>query len=62
MASERSGDRVPVGARFSSPVRVGPASHPASFKTATMSFSWGLTGQVVALTILPHLEPMLKKR
>ena len=26
----RSGDRIPVGARFSAPVQTGPAAHPAS--------------------------------
>ena len=26
----RSGDRIPVGARFSAPVQTGPGAHPAS--------------------------------
>jgi len=25
----RSGDRIPVGARFSTPVQTGPGAHPA---------------------------------
>jgi len=28
----RSGDRIPMGARFSAPVRRGPGTHPASIQ------------------------------
>jgi len=28
--AERSGDRIPVGARFSAPLQTGPGAHPAS--------------------------------
>ena len=34
----RSGDRVPVGARFSAPVRTGSEAHPASYTMGTGSF------------------------
>ena len=33
-----SGDRIPVGAKFSSPVQAGPGAHPASYKMGTGSF------------------------
>ena len=35
----RSGDRIPVGARFSAPVQTGPGVHPASYAMGTRSFS-----------------------
>ena len=34
----RSGDRIPVDARFLAPVQIGPEAHPASFKIGTVSF------------------------
>jgi hypothetical protein len=34
----RSGDRIPVGARFSIPVQTGPEAHPASYTMGTVSF------------------------
>jgi hypothetical protein len=34
----RFGDRIPVGARFSAPVQIGPGAHPASCKMGTRSF------------------------
>ena len=34
----RSGDRIPVGARFSAPVQTGPGAHPASYTMGTGSF------------------------
>ena len=33
----RSGDRIPVGARFFAPVQTGPGAHPASYTTGTGS-------------------------
>ena len=36
----RSGDRIPVGARFSAPVQIGPGGHPASYTMGTGSFPW----------------------
>ena len=37
----RSGDRIPVGARFSAPVQSSPGAHPASCTTGTQSLSRG---------------------
>ena len=37
----QSGDRIPVGARFSAPVQTGPGAHPASCTMGTGSVSWG---------------------
>ena len=34
----RSGDRIPVGARFSAPFQTDPGAHPASSKMGTGSF------------------------
>ena len=34
----RSGDRIPVGMRFSAPVQTGPGAHPASYIKSTGSF------------------------
>ena len=34
----RSGDRIPVGARFSAPVQTGPGAHPAFYTRGTGSF------------------------
>jgi hypothetical protein len=34
----RSGDRIPVGARFSTPVQTGPGVHPAPYTMGTGSF------------------------
>jgi hypothetical protein len=33
-----TGDRIPVGARFSPPVQTGPGAHPASYTMGTGSF------------------------
>jgi hypothetical protein len=43
-----SGDRIPLGARFSTPVQTGPGAHPASCTMGTGSFqevksSWSMT-------------------
>jgi hypothetical protein len=37
----RSGDRIPVGTRFSAAVQTGPGAHPASCTMGTGSLSWG---------------------
>jgi hypothetical protein len=34
----RSGDRIPVGAKFSAPVQTGSGPHPASYSIGTGSF------------------------
>jgi hypothetical protein len=38
VATRRSGDRIPVEARFSAPVQTGPEAHPASYTMGTGSF------------------------
>jgi hypothetical protein len=48
----RSGNRIPVKARFSAPVQTGPGTHPASCTTGTVSFSGLESGRWVTLT--PH--------
>ena len=48
----RSGDRIPVGARFSAPVQTGPGAHPASCTMGTGSFPGVKSGRGVTLT--PH--------
>jgi hypothetical protein len=37
----RSGDRIPVEARFSAPVLTVPGAHPASCTMGTGFFFWG---------------------
>ena len=49
----RSGDRIPVGARFSAPVQTGPGAHPASCTMGTRSFPGAKRGLGVALTTHP---------
>jgi hypothetical protein len=34
----RSGDQIPVGALFSTPIHISPATHPAFYTTATGTF------------------------
>ena len=53
----RSGDRIPVGARFSATVRTGPGAHPASSTMGTGSFPGVKSGQGVTLTLHPLLVP-----
>jgi hypothetical protein len=48
----RSGDRIPVGARFSAPVQTGPGAHPAYGTMGTGSFLGVEGGRGVTLT--PH--------
>jgi hypothetical protein len=57
-----SGDRIPVGARFSAPVQTGPGAHQASCTMGTGSFSGIGSGQGVMLTPHPLLVPWSKKR
>jgi hypothetical protein len=51
----RSGDRIPVGARFSAPVQTSPGAHPASCTMGTGSFPGVKSGQGVTLTPYPLL-------
>ena len=57
----RSGDRIPVGARLSAPVRTGPGTHPPSCTMGTGSFLGVKSGRGVTLT--PHhlLVPLVMK-
>ena len=48
----RSGDQIPVGARFPAHVQTGPGSHPASCTMGTGSFPGVKSGRGVTLT--PH--------
>jgi hypothetical protein len=52
LQSGRSGDRIPVGARFSAPVQTGRGAHPASCTMGTGSFPGVKSGRSVTLT--PH--------
>jgi hypothetical protein len=53
----RSGDRIPVGTRFSAPVQTGPGAHPASCTIGTGSFPGVNYGRGVLLTTHPLLVP-----
>ena len=57
----RSGDRIPVEARFSVPVQTGPGAHPASCKMGTGSFSGVKSGRGVTLTPYHLLMPLVMK-
>ena len=56
-----SGDRIPVGARFSALVQTGPGAHPASCIMGTGSFLWVKGGRGVTLTPHPLLVPWSRK-
>jgi hypothetical protein len=60
--SQRYGDRIPVGAKFSAPVQTGPAAHPASCTMGTGSFPGVESGRGVTLTPHPLLVPWSKNR
>jgi hypothetical protein len=53
--------KVPVGARFSTPMQKGPGAYPAFSSTVKGSLSRGLNNRDVALTTHPHLAPRVKK-
>jgi len=61
LRSGRSGDRIPVGARFFAPVQIGPGTHPASCTTGTGSFPGVKSGRGVTLTRHPLLVPLVMK-
>jgi len=56
----RSGDRIPVGARFSAPFQTDPGAHPASCTKGTGSFQ-GVKQPESGVDHPPHLAPRLKK-
>ena len=49
----RSGDRILLGVRFSTPIQTGPGAHPASYKMGTGSLSRWKSDRGVALTTHP---------
>ena len=53
----RSGDRIPLGARFYAPVQTGPGAHPVSCTMDTGSFPGIKRGRGVTLTPHPLLVP-----
>jgi hypothetical protein len=57
----RSGDRIPVGVRFSAPIQTGPGTHPASCTMGTGSFPGVKSGQGVKMTPHPLLVPLVMK-
>ena len=57
----RSGDRIPVGARFFAPVQTGPGAHPASCTMGTGSFLRVKSGRGLTLTPHPVLVPWSRK-
>jgi len=60
LEAERSGDRMPMGERFSAPVQTVPGSLPASYTMGTGSLP-GLQRWGSGVDHPPHLEPSLKK-
>ena len=57
----RSGDRIPVGVRYSAPIQTGPGAHPASCTMDTGSFPGVKSGRGVTLTPHPLLVPLVMK-
>ena len=57
----RSGDRIPVEARFSAPVQTGSGSHPASCTLGTGSFPRVKSGRNMTMTPHPLLVPWSRK-
>jgi hypothetical protein len=56
----RSGDRIPVGARFSTLVQTGPEGHPASYPIGSGSFS-EVNRPGCGVYQPPHIAPRSKK-
>ena len=61
LRARRSGDRVPVEARFSTPVQTGPVTHPASCTMGTESFP-GVKRQGCGVDHLPPTSARLRKQ
>ena len=57
----RSGDRNPVGARFSASAQTGPGAHPASCTMGTGFFPGAKSGRGVTLTTHTLLVPWSRK-
>jgi len=60
LRAEGSGDRIPVGTRFSAPVQTGLEANPTSYTTGTGSFS-GVQRPGRGIDHPPNLAPRLKK-
>ena len=56
----RSGDRIPVGARYSASIHTGPGAYPASCTVGTVSFP-GVKQPGRGVDHPPHLALRLKK-
>ena len=56
-----SGDRIPVGARFSPSVQTGPGAHPATCTMGTCSLLGVKSSRGVTLTPHPILVPLFMK-
>jgi len=61
LQAERSGDRIPVRARFSAPVQTSPVFHTASCTMSTGSFPGVKSDRTVKLTPYPLLVPWTRK-
>ena len=61
LRSGRSGDRIPVGARFSAPIQTGPGAHSASCTMGTGSFPGVKSDRGVTLTTHPLLMLWTRK-
>jgi hypothetical protein len=57
----RTGDRIPVGARFLAPVQTGPGAHPTPFTMGSGSFPRAKSGWGVTLNTHALLVPWLWK-
>jgi hypothetical protein len=57
----RSGDRIPVGARFYAPVKTYPAAHPAFYLVGTRSFP-GVKRPVCGIEHLPPYSAKVKEQ
>ena len=55
-----SGDRIPVGVRFSEPVQTGTVAHLTSYTMGTGSFP-GVKRPGRGVDHPPHLEPRLRR-
>ena len=57
----QSGDRIPMGARFSTPIQTAPGAYPASYTMGIGSFLGGNVAREWRLATHPHPVPRLKK-
>jgi hypothetical protein len=61
LRARRSGDRIPVGLRFSAPVQTGSGAHPASYTIGRPGLYRRAKRPGRGVDHPPHLAPMLKK-